>query len=168
MALPDPERAMPDPFDLDRFVRGQDPVLDQIRRELRAGAKRSHWMWFVFPRSPGWGTARWRSATPERPPYARGGKAEQSLPDPEHCDYESHHARSPCGFRWEGERPSGPACAAVAEAMAMTRFIARMPASGGFVQGLVMQAMAADDFTTMPAISSRLLELCLDGLGETT
>ena len=46
---------MPDPFDLDRFVRGQDPVLDQIRRELRAGAKRSHWMWFVFPQIAGLG-----------------------------------------------------------------------------------------------------------------
>lgn len=34
----------------------------------------------------------------------------------------------------------------------------------GMVQGLVMQAMAADDFTTMPAISSRLFEVFLDGL----
>ena len=35
--------------DLDRFVAAQDPVIDQIRRELAAGAKRSHWMWFIFP-----------------------------------------------------------------------------------------------------------------------
>lgn len=34
----------------------------------------------------------------------------------------------------------------------------------GMVQGLVMQAMAADDFTTMPAISSRLFEVFLNGL----
>ena len=34
----------------------------------------------------------------------------------------------------------------------------------GMVQGLVMQAMAADDFTTMPALSSRLFEVFLDGL----
>jgi uncharacterized protein (DUF1810 family) len=38
-----------DPFDLARFVAAQDPVLDQVRRELHAGRKTSHWMWFVFP-----------------------------------------------------------------------------------------------------------------------
>ena len=46
---------MPDPFDLDRFVRAQDPVLDQVRRELTEGRKRSHWMWFVFPQLAGLG-----------------------------------------------------------------------------------------------------------------
>ena len=35
--------------DLDRFVTAQEPVIDQVRRELAAGAKRSHWMWFIFP-----------------------------------------------------------------------------------------------------------------------
>ena len=35
--------------DLDRFVTAQDPVIDQVRRELAAGAKRTHWMWFIFP-----------------------------------------------------------------------------------------------------------------------
>ncbi len=35
--------------DLDRFVTAQAPVIDQVRRELAAGAKRTHWMWFVFP-----------------------------------------------------------------------------------------------------------------------
>lgn len=35
----------------------------------------------------------------------------------------------------------------------------------GMVQGLAMQAMAAGDFTTMPAISARLFDLYLDGLG---
>ena len=35
----------------------------------------------------------------------------------------------------------------------------------GMVQGLVMQAMAAEDFTTMPATSERLFALYLDGLG---
>ncbi len=34
----------------------------------------------------------------------------------------------------------------------------------GMVQGLVTQAMAADDFTAMPALSSRLFEVFLDGL----
>jgi len=40
---------MPDPFDLARFVTAQDPVMAEVRRELRAGRKRTHWMWFVFP-----------------------------------------------------------------------------------------------------------------------
>jgi AcrR family transcriptional regulator len=35
----------------------------------------------------------------------------------------------------------------------------------GMVQGLAMQAMAASDFATMPAISARLFDLYLDGLG---
>jgi uncharacterized protein (DUF1810 family) len=53
---------MSDAFDLDRFVRAQDPVLDQVRRELGEGRKRSHWMWFVFPQLRGPG----RSATAQR------------------------------------------------------------------------------------------------------
>ncbi|HWT07846.1 MAG TPA: DUF1810 domain-containing protein [Roseomonas sp.] len=40
---------MSDPFDLDRFVTAQDPVMAQVRDELRAGRKHTHWMWFVFP-----------------------------------------------------------------------------------------------------------------------
>jgi uncharacterized protein (DUF1810 family) len=53
---------MPDPFNLDRFVAAQDPLLELIRAELRAGAKRTHWMWFVFPQLAGLGrsgTARY-------------------------------------------------------------------------------------------------------------
>ena len=46
---------MPDPFDLDRFVQAQDPVLAQVRLELADGRKRTHWMWFVFPQLRGLG-----------------------------------------------------------------------------------------------------------------
>ena len=38
-----------DPFDLVRFVTAQGFVFDRAIEELRAGRKRSHWMWFVFP-----------------------------------------------------------------------------------------------------------------------
>jgi uncharacterized protein (DUF1810 family) len=38
-----------DPFDLRRFVDAQDRVYDTVLAELRNGAKRSHWIWFVFP-----------------------------------------------------------------------------------------------------------------------
>jgi uncharacterized protein (DUF1810 family) len=44
-----------DPFALDRFVRAQDPVFGAAMEELRAGRKRSHWMWFVFPQMRGLG-----------------------------------------------------------------------------------------------------------------
>lgn len=46
---------MTDPFDLQRFVDAQDPVMSEVRGELRAGRKRSHWMWFVFPQLAGLG-----------------------------------------------------------------------------------------------------------------
>jgi uncharacterized protein (DUF1810 family) len=40
---------MADPFDLQRFVDAQDRVYDRVLAELRAGAKRTHWIWFIFP-----------------------------------------------------------------------------------------------------------------------
>jgi uncharacterized protein (DUF1810 family) len=48
---------MSDPYDLDRFVAAQDDdgVYGRAVRELRAGAKTSHWMWFVFPQIAGLG-----------------------------------------------------------------------------------------------------------------
>ena len=46
-----------DPFDLARFLDAQAPVLGQVRAELAAGAKRSHWMWFVFPQLQGLGSS---------------------------------------------------------------------------------------------------------------
>lgn len=44
-----------DPFDLERFVRAQAPVFDTVVDELRAGQKRGHWMWFIFPQLSGLG-----------------------------------------------------------------------------------------------------------------
>jgi len=44
-------------FDLDRFVQAQDPVYAAVLTELRAGHKRTHWMWFVFPQIAGLGTS---------------------------------------------------------------------------------------------------------------
>jgi uncharacterized protein (DUF1810 family) len=44
-----------DPHDLERFVAAQDPVLPIVLAELRAGRKRTHWMWFVFPQLRGLG-----------------------------------------------------------------------------------------------------------------
>ena len=46
-----------DPFDLERFVLAQDSVgtYDSAVDDLRAGRKRGHWMWFVFPQIAGLG-----------------------------------------------------------------------------------------------------------------
>ncbi len=46
---------MEDPFNLERFVSAQAPVWSQVLTELRAGAKRSHWIWFTFPQMKGLG-----------------------------------------------------------------------------------------------------------------
>jgi uncharacterized protein (DUF1810 family) len=46
---------MSDPHDLDRFVTAQAPVIAEVLDELRAGRKRSHWMWFVLPQLRGLG-----------------------------------------------------------------------------------------------------------------
>ena len=46
---------MTDTFDLERFVTAQEPVFDTVLSELRAGRKRSHWMWFIFPQLRGLG-----------------------------------------------------------------------------------------------------------------
>ena len=51
-----------DPFDLQRFVDAQDRVYGQVLAELRAGAKRSHWIWFIFPQLGALGS----SSTAER------------------------------------------------------------------------------------------------------
>lgn len=57
-------------FDLDRFVGAQEPVMAQVMRELAAGSKRTHWMWFVFPQLRGLG----RSPTAVH--YGLAGSAE--------------------------------------------------------------------------------------------
>ena len=48
--------------DLARFVDAQARVWDDVRAELAAGRKRTHWMWFVFPQLRGLG----RSETARR------------------------------------------------------------------------------------------------------
>jgi len=48
---------MADTFDLDRFVRAQADTYVQALAEIRAGRKRSHWMWFVFPQIAGLGSS---------------------------------------------------------------------------------------------------------------
>jgi uncharacterized protein (DUF1810 family) len=44
-----------DPHDLARFVRAQEGDYETALAEVRNGRKRSHWMWYVFPKFDGLG-----------------------------------------------------------------------------------------------------------------
>lgn len=44
-----------DPFSLQRFVTAQAGAYQRACDELRAGRKRSHWIWYVFPQMKGLG-----------------------------------------------------------------------------------------------------------------
>src|SRR3954452_21103471 len=46
-----------DPFNLSRFIESQASVYVQALAEIRAGRKRSHWMWFIFPQIDGLGSS---------------------------------------------------------------------------------------------------------------
>lgn len=48
---------MTDNFDLERFIEAQSGVYEKACAELRAGQKRSHWMWFIFPQIQGLGSS---------------------------------------------------------------------------------------------------------------
>jgi len=43
--------------DLNRFKSAQSDVYPQVVRELKAGSKQSHWIWFIFPQIEGLGTS---------------------------------------------------------------------------------------------------------------
>ncbi|MDZ3831930.1 MAG: DUF1810 domain-containing protein [Sphingopyxis sp.] len=55
---------------LGRFVAAQEQVYPRALAEIRRGAKRTHWMWFIFPQLAGLG----RSAMAQR--YALAGAEE--------------------------------------------------------------------------------------------
>ena len=44
-----------DPYDLNRFLSAQEGVYERALAELKGGAKRTHWMWFIFPQIDGLG-----------------------------------------------------------------------------------------------------------------
>ena len=43
------------PSDLSRFLKAQEYDYAQALKEIRAGRKRSHWMWYIFPQLQGLG-----------------------------------------------------------------------------------------------------------------
>lgn len=71
-----------DQFKLRRFVDAQRLIYEMVRTELRAGRKRSHWMWFIFPQLAGLG----RSDTARR--FALSGLDEA-------CAYLAHPILGP-------------------------------------------------------------------------
>lgn len=64
--------------DLARFRDAQQGVYDTALAELRAGRKRTHWMWFVFPQLRSLG----RSPTAKRYGIADADEARAYLADP--------------------------------------------------------------------------------------
>lgn len=46
-----------DPYDLGRFLAAQQDTYVDALAEIRAGQKRTHWMWFVFPQIRGLGSS---------------------------------------------------------------------------------------------------------------
>ncbi len=44
-----------DPHNLQRYIDAQRSVYEGVLAELRAGRKRSHWIWFIFPQIAGLG-----------------------------------------------------------------------------------------------------------------
>lgn len=67
-----------DPFELERFVEAQASTYARALSEIRAGRKRSHWMWFIFPQLEGLG----RSATARRYAIRNRAEAEAYLAHP--------------------------------------------------------------------------------------
>lgn len=61
---------MDDPHNLERFLDAQARSYPDALAEIRAGDKRSHWMWFIFPQIDGLG----HSATAQH--YAIKSRAE--------------------------------------------------------------------------------------------
>jgi uncharacterized protein (DUF1810 family) len=64
------EDTMKESWGLERFVEAQEGVYAEVVEELRAGWKRGHWMWFIFPQIRGLG----HSPMAER--YAIGSREE--------------------------------------------------------------------------------------------
>ena len=46
-----------DLYDLNRFLRAQKDSYERALAEIKAGRKRTHWMWYVFPQIDGLGVS---------------------------------------------------------------------------------------------------------------
>jgi uncharacterized protein (DUF1810 family) len=113
-----------DPFDLERFVTAQAPVYAAALAELRAGRKRTHWMWFIFPQLKALG----RSATAQF--YGIGGLEE---------------ARAYLAHPILGPRLAECALAATAAEAASLNALFGSPDDLKFVSSMTLFAQAAEE-----------------------
>ena len=67
-----------DPYDLGRFLQAQARDYERALSEIRAGRKRSHWMWYIFPQLDGLGS----SPTARRYAIKSAAEAEAYLKHP--------------------------------------------------------------------------------------
>ena len=73
---------MDDPFHLSRFIDAQAPVYETVLAELRAGRKRTHWIWYIFPQMAGLG----HSSMAQFYAIASRAEAAVSTSKPLHCN----------------------------------------------------------------------------------
>ncbi len=48
---------MKDPYNLERFIKAQTKVYATVIKELKAGKKKTHWIWYIFPQIDGLGSS---------------------------------------------------------------------------------------------------------------
>lgn len=70
---------MSDGEGLERFVAAQEEIYPRALAEIKRGAKRSHWMWFIFPQFAGLG----RSAMAQRYAIKSADEAHAYLEHPQ-------------------------------------------------------------------------------------
>ena len=44
-------------YNLNRFIETQHECYTEVLKELRAGKKRTHWIWYIFPQQKGLGSS---------------------------------------------------------------------------------------------------------------
>jgi uncharacterized protein (DUF1810 family) len=121
-------------YDLQRFLDAQQGVFERALAELCSGAKRSHWMWFIFPQIAGLG----QSAMSRRYAIASLGEA---------IAYASHPLLGPrlrdavqAVLAWQGQRDAaaifGPVDAMKLRS-SLTLFAAAAPGEPLFEQALI-------------------------------
>lgn len=109
---------------LARFHTAEQGVHEAALAELRAGAKRGHWMWFVFPQLAGLG----RSETARYYAIADLGEARDYLADPLLAARLAECTRAMLG--WAGRR-SAEAILGPVDAMKFASSMTLFEAAGG-------------------------------------
>jgi uncharacterized protein (DUF1810 family) len=133
-----------DPFDLQRFVEAQAPVMDTVLAELARGRKRSHWMWFVFPQMRALG----RSPTAVR--FGLGSLGEAS----------AYLAHSVLGPRLVA---CTRACTAAVEAGRTLHEVLGSPDDLKFRSSMTLFERAATGGTALETVFGEALDCCCGG-----